>query len=270
LGKPTAAAALRRLAEDEPGWIDLKRFALAWNLADEEAAALWREGDLILAGGAAEGFGFARERWQQLASEVAASLAAYHGRLPESPGIEKERLRQALPSRLPAAVFAAAIERLLKDGPIRLDGPWLRLPEHSVRLTPADERLWARIRPQMEGGRFQPPRVRDYASALGAREEDVRQLLRRLARMGKLVEVAHDHFYLRTTVAELVALAHELTAASADGKLTASVFRDRIGTGRKIAIQILEFFDRAGVTVRQGDLRRVREDQLALFAGSAK
>jgi selenocysteine-specific elongation factor len=117
----------------------------------------------------------------------------------------------------------------------------------------------------MERTRFQPPRVRDFSQALGAGEDEVRELLRRLARMRKLVEVAHDHFYMRATVAELAATAQWVANRSPDGKITAAVFRDRIGTGRKLAIQILEFLDRTGVTVREGDLRKIRQDRLAIF-----
>jgi selenocysteine-specific elongation factor len=51
----------------------------------------------------------------------------------------------------------------------------------------------------------------------------------------------------------------------AEGVLTAAAFRDRLDNGRKVAIQILEFFDKAGVTVRSGDLRRVRADRVGLF-----
>jgi selenocysteine-specific elongation factor len=47
--------------------------------------------------------------------------------------------------------------------------------------------------------------------------------------------------------------------------LTAAVFRDRLDNGRKVAIQILEFFDRAGLTARAGDVRRVRMDRLGMF-----
>jgi selenocysteine-specific elongation factor len=117
----------------------------------------------------------------------------------------------------------------------------------------------------MQRNRFQPPRVRDYADALGAREDEVRQLLRRLAKMGQVIQVAHDHFFLRSTVVEMVAIADRLAAASADGTVAAGAFRDSIGSGRKVAIQILEFFDRAGVTVRRGDLRSVRCEKLDRF-----
>ena len=35
--------------------------------------------------------------------------------------------------------------------------------------------------------------------------------------------------------------------------------------GRKVAIQILDFFDRHGVTLRRGDLRRINPHRLDLF-----
>jgi selenocysteine-specific elongation factor len=81
--------------------------------------------------------------------------------------------------------------------------------------------------------------------------------------MGQVIEIAPDHFFLRETVAEMAAIAAD--AVDADGLLTAAAFRDRLDNGRKVAIQILEFFDKAGLTVRSGDVRHVRADRLELF-----
>ncbi|MEO8330815.1 MAG: SelB C-terminal domain-containing protein [Gallionella sp.] len=53
------------------------------------------------------------------------------------------------------------------------------------------------------------------------------------------------------SVEQLAAIAREIAADQPDCKITAAVFRDRIGTGRKLAIQILEFFD-AGAITRRG------------------
>jgi selenocysteine-specific elongation factor len=91
---------------------------------------------------------------------------------------------------------------MVQDGTLRREGLWLQLPGHAVRLSAADERLWGHIKPLLERPRFQPPRVRDFARALEAREDEVRQLLRRLARMGELIEAAHGHFYAREVVVE--------------------------------------------------------------------
>ena len=107
---------------------------------------------------------------------------------------------------------------------------------------------------------FQPPRVRDLARSLGHSEEAVRQLLKRLAGMGEVFRVAHDHYFTRAAVADLAAIALDLSEAN--GEARAAAFRDRIGTGRKLAIEILEFFDRIGYTRRIGDGHRVFRDSL--------
>ena len=49
--------------------------------------------------------------------------------------------------------------------------------------------------------RFRPPRVRDMAERTGrVPESDVRRLMKLLGRMGKVDEIAQDHFFLRGTV----------------------------------------------------------------------
>jgi Elongation factor SelB, winged helix len=63
----------------------------------------------------------------------------------------------------------------------------------------------------------------------------------RLSRMGMFVEITHDDFYDRTTAAEWARIVRLLRRDSRGGKITAAGFRDRIHTGRKLAIQILEF-----------------------------
>ena len=85
------------------------------------------------------------------------------------------------------------------------------------------------------------------------------------SRLGRADEVANDHFFLRQTVREMVAIATDVAANSKGGWFNAADFRDRLSNGRKVAIQILEFFDRNGVTLRRGDLRRMNEHRLDLF-----
>ena len=44
----------------------------------------------------------------------------------------------------------------------------------------------------------------------------------------------------------------------APGGITVSAFRERLGTSRKYALPLLEWFDQRGVTIRRGDLRVLR------------
>ena len=66
-------------------------------------------------------------------------------------------------------------------------------------------------------------------------------------------------------VAEMVGICVDCSAEAPNGQFSAAQFRDRLDNGRKVAIQILEFFDRHGVTIRRGDLRRINKHRLDLF-----
>ena len=65
---------------------------------------------------------------------------------------------------------------------------------------------------------------------------------------------------------DMVVILIDVAAHAEGGVFTAAQFRDRIDNGRKVAIQILDFFDRHGVTLRRGDLRRINRNRLDLFA----
>ncbi|MFQ0812445.1 translation elongation factor [Brucella anthropi] len=206
------------------------------------------------------------ERWNALRDDILARLGAFHDENPGLIGMGVERLRLLLKPRLPAPAFRAAIAALVEADLLRLDGAWLRLRDHEVTMSDADEALWQRIAPLLGGeARFRPPRVRDIAGLLDAREEDIRCLLKLAGRMGRVHEVAHDHFFLRATIAEMIGILSDMDAAFDSGWFIAARFRDRIDSGRKVAIQILEFFDRNSVTIRRGDMRRLNRRKLDLF-----
>jgi selenocysteine-specific elongation factor len=130
-------------------------------------------------------------------------------------------------------------------------------------LPPSAAAIWARIRGRLDASGFEAVWVRDLARELSYPEDAMRLLMKRLARMGEVVEVAPDRFYRRQTVQEMAAMVAQMCCAAADGTVTAAAFRDRIATGRKLAIIILEFFDRTGVTIRRGDLRKINLNRVA-------
>lgn len=204
---------------------------------------------------------FSPEHWMDLQQRILSKLADVHQQHPERLGPDREQLRRLVAPRSDRPVFAALLEDLVTQGKILLQAPWIHLPDHQLTLAPSDAQLWLQeIQPLLLATPFNPPRVRDLARGLHLEEERVRRLLRQLVGMGEVHRVAHDHFFSRSAVAELAAIAQELSETH--GKALAAPFRDRIGTGRKVAIQILEFFDRIGYTRRVGDEHRVYPDSL--------
>lgn len=201
-----------------------------------------------------------------LRTKGAALLETFHEENPDLPGMGREKLRLALSSRLPKEAFLTLVRVEAAAGRLVIDGALLRLPAHTVQLSPADEALFARILPGLLGEvRFRPPRVRDIARDLAVNEREIRRVLKLTQKMGLTDQFAPDHFFAREVTREMVAILTEIGAASPDGWFSAAAFRDRLQNGRKVAIEILEFLDRMGLTLRRGDLRRINPHQKDLF-----
>ncbi|MBT0780240.1 selenocysteine-specific translation elongation factor [Paracoccus sp. pheM1] len=272
--RPERLAVLRAMALPDPAdaltalagaaLIDLDGFARDRALAPAQLDRAIAASGIAIVPGTRQALG--PDRLAALRRQMQAELAAFHAENADLQGLGREKLRLMLDPRLPKPDFAAFLRAEAAAGRIALDGAFIRLPGHLPRLAPEDEALLERILPQLAGeDRFRPPRVRDFAHAFGAEEPEVRRILRMAARQGRIDQIAHDHFFARATTVEMVGIIRDLAAASADGWFTAPAFRDRVRNGRKVAIQILDFFDRLGLTLRRGDLRRINPHRVDLF-----
>lgn len=213
------------------------------------------DGDALLIGTA---------RWEQLQQQVMETIARFHEKYPDEPGINAARLRRmAWPGLVHSQhdkLWRALIEQLLVQKQLASSGAWLHLPSHSVQFSPNEQALAEQLLPKLQAGRFDPPWVRDLAHDTGTPEETVRQLLRKLSRQGALTQVVKDLFYTAANMEELARIIKELASTTPNGEVVARTFRDATGLGRKRAIQIIECFDRLGYTRRVRDAHVLRPD----------
>ena len=259
-------SALAALLGCPPHVVDLEAFARDRALDQSEMAATAANLGVVALTADGATLALSQAAASDLKRRIAAALAAFHRDRSDAPGIDLRQLRRIQAPQLPAAAFQALLQMFAKAGDVLLDGAVVRLPSHAAQLKPQDQKLFARIAPLLSGAeRFRPPRVRDIATALALPEQQVRTLLKQLARMGQVDEIAPDHFFQRATVAEIAHLLPALADQAPNGEFSAAQLRDRLDNGRKVAIQILEFFDRHGLTARRGDLRRINPQRLDQF-----
>jgi selenocysteine-specific elongation factor len=215
-----------------------------WVLPDDVRLIDTRQGPLL----------FSAARWEALKAPLLEHLARFHQLEPDQMGPDRDRLRRFTGTALDRPTFISLLDELLASGAIAASGPWLHLPDHQVRLSEDDEALWQHLQPLFEQAGFDPPWVRD----LDNDEAAVRLLLCKMARLGLVHQVVRDLFYTDTMIRRLAAMLVQLAAQNPVIQVTA--FRDAVGLGRKRSIQILEYFDRIGLTRRFGDKRHIRLD----------
>jgi selenocysteine-specific elongation factor len=263
LARDDARDALAAAIERWPLFVDVTAFARDRALDDAQTQALLAAVPHVRLYVGGSTVALSRETWNRVAGSCRSALETAHSAHPELPGLTETQLSAQMQPRLPPPVMASAVRALVESGALLSDGGAVRLPEHRFALDDRDRRAWLRIGPLLsDAERFRPRRVGEIAMQLRMPVGEVRRVLKALARQRVVVEVALDRFFKRETVDELRTIVVALARSQKEGAFAVWQFRDRLDNGRKIAIEILEYFDGRGLTLRDGDLRRLNPRRL--------
>ncbi|HFP9404054.1 TPA: selenocysteine-specific translation elongation factor [Raoultella planticola] len=235
--------------------IRLDDFAWARQLSDEGLNVLINRPDYLQAGNSLLSAPLAA-RWQR---KLLDALARYHDQHRDEPGPGRERLRRiALPMEDEALVLLL-IEQMRASGTIDSHHGWLHLPEHKAGFTEEQQAIWLRVADLFAD---EPWWVRDLAKEAGVEEALMRAVLRQAAQQGMITAIVKDRYYRNDRIVAFARMIRELDQLR--GSTCAADFRDTLNVGRKLAIQILEYFDRIGFTRRRGNDHILRDKALFL------
>jgi selenocysteine-specific elongation factor len=121
------------------------------------------------------------------------------------------------------------------------------------QLSKSQKQLLEQLIEQFRASGLAAPSVSDLQSAAPKNKGSVEELLALAAGNGTLVRVS-DELYLHPETLERIQQTLQAALENSVG-LSTSELRQALDTTRKYAIPILEYFDKIGVTVRNGDLR---------------
>lgn len=235
--------------------VRLDDFAWARQLSRGGLNALIQRPDYLQAGNSLLSAPLAA-RWQR---KLLDALARYHDQHRDEPGPGRERLRRiALPMEDEALVLLL-IEQMRESGIVHSHHGWLHLPEHKAGFTDEQQAIWQRV-----AGLFadEPWWVRDLAREANVEESLMRAVLRQAAQQGMITAIVKDRYYRNDRIVAFAKMIRDLDLER--GSTCAADFRDTLNVGRKLAIQILEYFDRIGFTRRRGNDHILRDKALFL------
>ena len=254
------------LALAESG-LDLVWFARALNLTEKQAEQLWSQVEFVRAGKAPALFGIERHRWSALASEIRSALAEWHRCYPEKLGASERDIARTLAMKVAPAVLTAALNALVLARTVQLQAQRYFLTGHKSALTSEEAVLWRRVQPLLAAGDTRPPVVPEIADRLATSVKPVLSLLDRAAELGLVHRIAPNRFFLPEPIGKLARVAEKLSADNVDGCFEAADYRDHSGIGRRVSVEMLEFFDRVGLTRRLKNGRKLMRPVEQIFEG---
>ncbi|KMQ78818.1 selenocysteinyl-tRNA-specific translation factor [Edwardsiella ictaluri] len=260
--QPAFLETLRRLAQARgdrealslrlpSGTLSIANLAWSRQLTEESCRTLLAQDDLLVVGDHL----LSRTTATRLRQRLLDTLAYHHAQHGDQLGVGRARLRRmALPTGPETLVFHLIGELLADTLNAGNSRGWLHLPQHRLAMTPPQQALWQRAQPLFADD---PWWVRDLANTLNADENEMRQTLRQAALLGHITAVVRDRYYRNERLYQFAELIRQQDHSQ--GSTNAADFRDQLGVGRKLAVQILEFFDRCGFTRRRANDHLLRD-----------
>ncbi len=265
-----ARAAIEALAGDDPGAAVVAVVGLAGQQGRERARLLvalpWELAvitaavdDRLAAGALIEAGArlYAAAAVAPLVERAVALLAAHHRERPARAGLRQDELRTRVRGDLAPELFARLVADAVAAGALARRGEHLALVSHQARRSPAQQQAYQAVGEALQAGGLTPPRIQDLPDAVDLSAAAVEEAIVFLVEDGRAVRVTRELIFDAGALSGLEAAMRAHFAIH--DTLDTPTFKGMTGASRKWTIPLGEYFDRANLTVRVGDVRRLRK-----------
>jgi len=240
------AASLREVTQQSNLEQDSAQSALEQLLAQDEIVVLEpkKEDLLITSDVLVTTSGY----WAQISATTLGVIQDYHTIYPLRRGMPKEELKSKL--KVSTRLFAGLVNKFTQDGSLQEEGPLISQPEHEIQFNSQQEKSIDNLLKQFSASPYSPPSIKDSKSAVGD------DLYSAMVDLEYLIPVSSEVVFRKEDYDQMVEGIKNLLTNQKT--ISAAQARDHFNTSRRYVLALLEHLDEIRVTVRQGDVRRLR------------
>lgn len=233
----------------------LQELGMLPETGDREIERCIEEGKLVEL---EDGTILAASKFQMMTDRLIQLLQEYHESNPLAEGMPKQELQSRLRDTWHIQedkIILGAVHRLMNLGTLMDCGKTVSMQGFEAVLTPEQEKLKERIAGIYKDAGIEIPK-NDEIYALDSDKRVINAIFDRLYKEGVLVKVDPSYNISQEGWNRVAAAAR---TAGAEGSFVLADFRDTLNTSRKYASVYLAALDRAGITVFDGERRRLPE-----------
>ena len=198
-----------------------------------------------------------QKAFSDLQNAVTDLLGAYHQKNPLKPGMSKEELKSKLPLGVDNKLALLVLQQLMKAQTIVQEEEVVRLAGHRVALGVDQRTLRENLLTVYQKEGLTPPYFKELCSELSVPAEEARQVLSLLLDEGQLVKIKEELYCHREAIEKI---RDQLVAFLTEHEeISTPQFKDMTGASRKYVIPLIEYFDTTQLTIRIGDMRKLRK-----------
>ncbi len=186
--------------------------------------------------------------WNSFHDKILQIVDAYHKNLPLRRGLPREELKSRL--KLTPRVFNALIKRLVAADELDEAGSAVSRPGHRINFDNAQQVKVQTLMRRFAQSPFSPPSTKECQVEVG--EEIVNALID----LGELIAVSPEVVFRKQDLDQMVGKVGGFITER--GQISVADARDLFNSSRKYMLALLEHLDTIGITVRDGDYRKLR------------
>jgi selenocysteine-specific elongation factor len=186
--------------------------------------------------------------WNALHDKLIKLVDTYHKDFPLRRGIPREELKSRL--KIPAPSFNALISKLVNDQVIAIRTAFIAKVGHEIQFNGQEQANVEKLMRKFEQNPFSPPSVKECQAEAGD------GVVNALIELNKLVAVSSDVIFRRPDYDLMVSEIRK--TIEENEKISLAEVRDLFKTSRKYAQALLEHLDSIGITLRDGDFRKLK------------
>ncbi|OGN91521.1 MAG: selenocysteine-specific translation elongation factor [Chloroflexi bacterium RBG_13_48_10] len=186
--------------------------------------------------------------WDQINHQILQIMDDYHKNHPLRRGISREELKSRL--KFSSRFYNAILRMIVSAGALEEHGSLIQRVGHSIRFNPQQQRAADGLLARFIASPFSPPTSKECLAEVG---EDIYTALLDL---GLIIYIPPDVVFRKQDY-ELM-LSEVISLLKSRGTITAAEVRDHFNTSRRYVLALLEYLDTQGITVREGDIRRLK------------
>lgn len=222
--------------------------------ATEALKGLMAEGRLVpLEDGeinsASDMLAIASPAWEDLSRQTIRIIDSYHGKYPLRRGIPREELKSRL--SLTPRPFNALIKKLASENKLVEKTSSVAKIGHEIRFDAGQQARVQSLLSKFAHNPYAPPTLKECQAEAGE------EIVNALVELGDLVEVSSEVVFRKQDYDSMVAKVHATLLQNS--RITLAEVRDLFKTSRKYAQALLEHLDSTGITLRDGDYRKLRK-----------
>ncbi len=194
------------------------------------------------------------ERLAELGERILTAVAGLHSDFPLFTSHERAKVVGLLDYVGDEGLLQATVDRLIQRKQLIGDAKRIARADFKPKLSANQRKLKDKIVEEHRSAGFAPPEPKSFAPQAAGNAKALDDIFEVACAEGFLVRVTHEIFLHADVEARMRATL--ANAFASQPGLTVAEIRDLLGTTRKYAIPICEYLDRAGITRREGDLRK--------------